>query len=78
MWGQPPQGRFLMADTINDKIEQAAKAGFSKVTIDGQSVEAMPIDDQIKAADYLAKQSAASKNHLGLAFRTLKPGGCGQ
>jgi len=66
-----------MADeTIQDAIEETAK-GVQSVSVDGQSVTSMDIDKLIRADEYLAKKAAASKNHLGLSFRQLKPGGCG-
>jgi len=63
--------------TAAEKIAQAGLDGIQRVTADGVTTEAMPIDDQIKAAEYAKKNTAVSRNHLGLAFRTLKPGGCG-
>lgn len=65
-----------MAD-IDNAISDDAVAGIQKVTVDGQTVEAMPIADRIAAAKHVAGTTAASKNHLGLFFRTLEPGGCG-
>jgi len=66
-----------MADTVNEAIDEAAKAGVSRITTDGTTVEAMPIGDQIAADKYLKAREAREKNHLGLAFRQFKPGGCG-
>ena len=65
-----------MSDTIADKIEENAK-GPAKVSTDGLSVDAQAIADQILADKHLAAQSAAAKNHVGLMFRQLVPGGCG-
>ena len=62
--------------TIADKIEETAK-GPARVSVDGTSVDAQSIDDQITAEKYLAAKSATSKNHMGLSFRQLTPGGCG-
>jgi len=61
--------------TAAEKIAQAGLDGIARVTVDGTTTEAMSIDDMIKAAEY--GKETADKNHLGLAFRTLKPGGCG-
>ncbi len=66
-----------MAETIESRIEEDAITGVSRMTVDGTSVDSMSIDERIKAAEFLAKQSAKSKNHCGLTFRTLTPGGCG-
>ena len=66
-----------MADTIESRIEQDAIDGVASVSTDGTSVTAMSIDDRIKAAKFVAGRAAASKNHRGLAFRTLTPGGSG-
>ena len=67
----------MAAETIQDRIEQDAIAGIQRVSADGVSVDSMSIDDRIKADEYLAKKTAAGKNHSGLVFRTLTPGGCG-
>lgn len=67
----------MAAETIADRIEQDAIAGVQRVSADGVSVDAMTIDDRIKADEYLARKTAAARNHLGLTFRLLTPGGCG-
>lgn len=67
-----------MADeTIQTSIEQAAIDGVASVSTDGTSVSSMSIDERIKADAYLKSQAARSRNHLGLVFRKLEPGGCG-
>lgn len=67
----------MAAETIADRIEQDAIAGVQRVSVDGTSVDAMPIADRIKAAEFTAQQTAKSKNHQGLTFVQLTPGGCG-
>jgi hypothetical protein len=62
-----------MADTINEAIDDAAKAGLSKVTIDGRTAEAMPIADQIAAQRYLDSRTASAKNHFGLSVKIVAP-----
>jgi hypothetical protein len=66
-----------MSDALDDAIETAATEGVSRVTLDGTTVESFPLRDQIAAAEHLAARVAAGKNHLGLTFRRLEPGGCG-
>jgi hypothetical protein len=66
-----------MADTIASQIEADAIAGVQRVAVDGQSVDAMTIDDRIKADNYVKQRAAVTRNHLGLTFRKLEPGGCG-
>ena len=66
-----------MADTINDVIQKTALDGVARVSVDGLSIEALPIDQQILAAEYAAKQTAASRNHMGLRFRKVSFGGIG-
>ena len=66
-----------MADTIASRIEEDAITGVQRAAADGQSVDAMSIDDRIKAARYLAGQTATAKNHLGLRFIKLVPPGGG-
>lgn len=63
--------------TIADSIEHAAVEGVQHATADGISVTAMSIDDQIKAARYLAQQQAQTRNHAGLRFTKLVPPGGG-
>lgn len=62
--------------TIADKIEENAKRP-SRISVDGVSVDALDISKQIEADQYLAAKKAKSKNHCGLTFRRLRPGGCG-
>jgi len=67
----------MAAETIADRIEQDATDGVQRVAVDGVSVDSMSIADRIMADEYLAKKASATKNHCGLTFRTLTPGGCG-
>ncbi len=68
---------IALAETIQSSLEQAAIDGVQSATVDGQSATQMSIDDRIKAANFIASQTAKSKNHLGLTFRKMEPGGCG-
>ena len=61
---------------IADQIEQTA-LGPKRVTVDGTTVEAQSIDEQIAADKHVAASAASTKNHLGLFFRQFKPGGTG-
>ena len=63
--------------TIQQAIEEAAIDGIQSSSIDGMSATAMSIDDQIKAAKYLAGQQAAGQPHQGLRFIKLVPPGGG-
>lgn len=67
----------MVRKTIADGIEEDAIAGIARVTVDGTTTEGMSMDDRIKAAEYGKKATAAAKNHLGITFRTLVPGGTG-
>ncbi len=58
-----------MAD-LSDQIEQAA-ADPASVSVDGQSVSARPIPEQIAADQYLAGKAAARKRRRGLSFTQL-------
>ena len=64
------------ADDIRDAIAENAVAPQS-VSVDGTNVTAKPLQDQIKAANFVAGQSAASKPHFGLRFTLMVPPGCG-
>lgn len=66
-----------MATTVSEAIEAAAIEGVSRVSVDGTSVDSMSIQDMIAADNYLKQKAAKSRNHLGLTFRKLEPGGCG-
>lgn len=92
MWGHIPAWLFLLRSlgsgclfgalmatptTVADAITNAALAGVAEVEVDGRRVKAMPIDDQIKAAQFAASTASASKNHVGLRFRVFQPGGGG-
>ena len=63
--------------TIAEAIADAARDGIARVSVDGTTTELYGADDWIKLADYKKADDAKATNHLGLAFRTLKPGGCG-
>jgi hypothetical protein len=65
-----------MADTIAGAIEETAK-GPARVTVDGTTVEAQKIADQIAAAKHAASNTAAGRNHFGLRFVKLEPPGAG-
>lgn len=64
------------ADDIADAIAENA-TGPKSMSVDGQSVTQHSIDDQIKAANHVAGQTAASKPHFGLRFTKLIPPGGG-
>ena len=62
--------------TAAEAIEQNV-LGPKRVQVGNQSVEQHSIDDQIKAANFLSGQTAASKPHFGLRFTKLIPPGGG-
>lgn len=66
-----------MADTIRTQLEADAAAGIQSVSTAGTSVTGMSVQDRIAADKYLAEKSAQARNHLGLTFRQLEPGGTG-
>ncbi len=63
-------------ETVEDAIEQNA-LGPKRVQVGNSSVEQQSVDDQIKAANFLAGQTAAAKPHFGLRFTKLIPPGAG-
>ena len=72
-----PDSRSLMSEeTIADAIDETAQAP-ARVSADGTTVDAQRIDDQIKAANYLAARTAGGRNHLGIRFLKLIPPGGG-
>lgn len=60
-------------ETIEEAIEQNM-LGPKRVQIASQSVEMPSVDEQIKAAQYLAAQNAGSVAHFGLRFSRLIAG----
>jgi len=66
----------MAEQTIADKIEENAKSP-AKVTVDGTSVDAVGIDQQILADQYLSGKTGKAKNHCGMVFRQFEPGACG-
>ena len=64
-------------DQIKSSIAEGATDAIQSASNDSGSVNRMSIDDQIKAANYLAGKTAGEKNHLGLRFTKLIPPGAG-
>jgi hypothetical protein len=64
-------------ETTNEAIERDVADGVQSVSADGVTVVAMDPIKRLDVADRLAQRSSSSKKHLGMAFRTLTPGGCG-
>lgn len=62
--------------TITDAIEEQAM-GPRQVTVDGASTQRRDIRELIEADKHLAAKTAAKRNHFGMAFRKLEPGGTG-
>ncbi len=66
----------MAEQTIADKIEENAK-GPARVTVDGSTVEAQNIHDQITAEKHLAAKTASTKKYVGMTVRLLVPPPCG-
>lgn len=64
------------ASDITDTIAQTAADGIANVQIGQESTTVLSIDEQIKAANYVAAQAATPKS-FGLRFSRLIPPGCG-
>ena len=64
-------------DEIKTAIAEGAKEAIQTASNDSGSMSRMSIDDQIKAANYLAAQTAGARSHLGLRFVKLVPPGGG-
>lgn len=64
-------------DDINAQIIATASDGIASATVGNQTTTVLSIDEQIKAANHTAAQSASGKGHFGLRFTTLVPPGCG-
>ena len=59
---------------LSEAIEQSA-AGDKSVTVDGTTVTAHPLRDQIAADKYLRGLSAKHNRRLPIRFFRIKPGG---
>jgi hypothetical protein len=64
-----------MADYTTE-LDTIAK-GPKSVTVDGTSATAQDAEAVIKIEDRLNAKAARVKNHLGLVFRKISPGGGG-
>lgn len=64
-------------DQIKDAIVEGATEAIQSASNDSGSMTRMTIDDQIKAANYVASQTAKSKPHFGLRMTKLVPPGAG-
>jgi hypothetical protein len=47
-----------VADTVQEAIEQTAKAGVESVSVDGQTAKAIPLAQLLEADRYLAGKTA--------------------
>jgi hypothetical protein len=65
------------AQEIADAIATDAVNGIQSVTVAGQNVTKMSVDDQIKAANFQASRGAALQPHFGLRMTKLVPPGAG-
>lgn len=65
------------ADDITDTIAQTGADGIASTTIGGQSTTVLSVDEQIKAANYVAAQAASGTRKFGLRLVQLVPPGCG-
>lgn len=69
------------ASDITDTIAQTGSDGIASSSVgpSQQTTTVLSIDEQIKAANYVASQAAASSGgaKFGLRFSKLVPPGCG-
>jgi len=60
---------------ISDTIETTATDGVQRASVDGRSVDAVPIPDLVRADQYVSGKTAASRRARGLRFTKLFKGG---
>lgn len=65
------------AEKIQASIAKSAEAGLASASNDAGSVTRMSIDDQIKAANYLAGKNASVTKGFGVRFAKIIPPGAG-
>jgi hypothetical protein len=63
-------------ETIIDAITQAA-LGPKKTAEAGRTIEEHDMDQLIKADNHVASKTAGNRNHMGLRFSKIVPGGTG-
>lgn len=61
-----------MADTIQEAIENQAKADVQSSSVDGVSITHMSVDDKIKADRFAAGKTSAAARKVGLRMFTVK------
>lgn len=68
-----------MADPtdLSPQIEAAVVAGVQSVTVDGQTVTQMSVQDQIAADRYLASKAAVKNRNRGFRLSKIVPPGAG-
>jgi hypothetical protein len=68
-----------MADPTDlaPQIEAAVVAGVQSTTVDGQTVTAIPIQDQIAADRYLASKAAVKNRNRGFRLAKIIAPGAG-
>jgi len=63
-------------DDLREAIVQNATDGIASVSVDGLTVTAKNVREQIEAETHLASQAASVKPHFGMRFtRLVSPGG---
>lgn len=62
---------------LSPQIEAAVVAGVASATVDGQTVTAIPIQDQIAADRYLASKAAVKNRNRGFRMAKIVPPGAG-
>ena len=60
---------------LSQQIQDAAEAGVSSVSIDGNTTVALPVKDLIEADRYLASKAAMSRTRRGFKLAKLVPPG---
>lgn len=65
------------ADSIIGAIGNDALEGIQRVSVAGESVDMMSVEDRLKAAEAAAAAVAVTKPHLGMFNRQIIPPGCG-
>jgi hypothetical protein len=66
----------MAQETIAGRIAEDAAVGVQRVSVDGRSVDAMPIDDRIKADQYVQQRGRSLKDSIiGGSIKLVPPGG---
>jgi hypothetical protein len=64
-------------DAVKAALIEAATSGVASCTVQGHAVTGRTVDELKSLLDYIQQDLASTKNHGGMRFTQLVPGGTG-